>query len=674
MKTLISRLIGSTEDTSFEHRLYHGICIIGSILLLGLIITNIINQLKFDLVICCIGIFFSGILYYFARYRKKYQIFGLYGIYLVLIVVSYFNDNGIYGPIPYGIIVILVFALVLSPVKWSIRIFIFHIVVFSAVLLVEYFFPHLITNPYKTQNLLYNDLVESLIAVIIFSFISIYYLRYTYEQEREKNLKQQAIIESANQQKSMFFINLSHEIKTPLTLVENYLEKYINKKGEDEDIMIISQCIKKMRRDILDYLNVENIEKGNISYEKIQPLLMSRFLDEKIKLFLPYAETKDIVVNCIIEPEVFVDVNLNGIDHVLNNLLENAVKYTPENGKINIGLKNEEKNARLTIQNSGSKIPDDQLIHLFEPFYQLSNEKLNAQGIGMGLYIVKKILDSTGGEIHANSSDKEGVSFTVLLPLNLNHENIVYPKQSVLAMNINAKIQKAFDSSYFTNRKSLFIIEDNEELLGYLAQELSNEYNIFLARNGKIAIEKLEIIPVPDLIVSDIMMDQMNGYEVLSKTIADERFAHIPFIFLTAKDGTNDKIAGLEMGALDFISKPFSMAELKMKIKAIINEKTRISEAVIRNLKKQFTDNHFLKIRQQNDELLNINALRYNITSREKEVIIFIQQGLKYEEIGEKLYISERTVIRHVQNVYKKTASSTKIDMLQKLFAFENTI
>jgi DNA-binding NarL/FixJ family response regulator len=161
----------------------------------------------------------------------------------------------------------------------------------------------------------------------------------------------------------------------------------------------------------------------------------------------------------------------------------------------------------------------------------------------------------------------------------------------------------------------------------------------------------------------------MDGYELLEKTLADERFAHIPFIFLTAKNTSEEKISGLDMGALDFITKPFSISELKMKIKTIISQKERISEAAIREIKKQFTDAQHLSKKQKNEEIFDINALKYNLTAREKEVITYIRQGLKYEKIGEILHISERTVTRHVQNIYNKTDSTTKIALIDKMFS-----
>jgi DNA-binding NarL/FixJ family response regulator len=251
----------------------------------------------------------------------------------------------------------------------------------------------------------------------------------------------------------------------------------------------------------------------------------------------------------------------------------------------------------------------------------------------------------------------------------LERETIEPLANTTVAPNIMAVMPKAVDSAYSVNKPCLLVVEDQNELLSYLVGELHDNYNVFVADNGLTAIERLGTMPVPELIISDIMMDKMDGYELLEKTIADERFAHIPFIFLTAKNTSEEKISGLESGALDFITKPFSIVELKMKVKTIISQKARISEAAIRELKKQFTDTHLSNKRQKNEEIFNINALKFGLTAREKELVAYIRKGLKYETIGEILHISERTVTRHVQNIYVKTGSTTKIDLIDKMFS-----
>jgi len=583
----------------------------------------------------------------------------------------YFNSGGIKGPTPFFVILLFVFGLLYSPQNKHFIIFAFLTFSFFVIFLIENRFPQLVINPYKAQNVLQINLFVGFMSCICTSFASIYFLRKSYNTERNKNQQQKELLEKAAHQKSIFFINLSHEIKTPLTLVENYLDKYIERKGEDSELVIMRQNIQKMRRDILDYLNFENLERGRISYDKQEVLSLSSLLQEKTNLFIVYAKNKGIILNCNIEPDIHVKANLKGIEQVLNNLLENAVKYTPEKGEINVDLKSDESNAKFVVQNSGIVIPADQIPHLFEPFYQLSQEKQNAQGMGMGLYIVKKILDFTGGQIQVSSSIGQGVVFSVMLPLSTTYGTIEQQAVGTIVPNISPVMPKAKDSAFSVDKQSLLVVEDQNDLLSYLVGELSENYNVFVAENGLKAIKRLESMPIPELIISDIMMDKMDGYELLEKTLADERFGHIPFIFLTAMDTSKEKISGLGLGALDFITKPFSMEELKMKIRTIINQKTRISEAAVREIKKQFNSEHLVSKKQKNDEMFNMNALKYNLTAREKEIVTYIRQGLKYDDIGKILHISDHTVTRHVQNIYQKIDATTKIGLIDKMY--ENT-
>jgi two-component system, sensor histidine kinase ChiS len=668
VKQLIKKVLGDTESRSFEQTLFIGMIIFGIFESILMTISNIFNKDHIDTLITLSILIFCTNAYYFARYKKKYFLMSTFLLTAFVDYVAYFNTGGINGPIPYILILLLAFVLIYSPLKRHFGIFVFLATGMFIIFFIEYLFPQLVISPYKTQNILNTQLLVVIIVSMCLFFVSIYFLRKSYDNERIKNQLQKELLEKAAYQKSMFFINISHEIKTPLTLVENYLDKYIERWGEDDELVIMRQNIQKMRRDILDYLNFENLERGRVSYDKPEVFSLSKFIEEKIVLFISYAKNKGILLNHNITPDIYVKINLKGIEQVLNNLLENAVKYTPERGEININLKSDENYVEFIVQNNGVVIPSEQIPHLFEPFYQLSQEKYNTQGMGMGLYIVKKILDITGGQIQVDSSKEQGVVFRVQLPFCKEKRTNEHLVSSSIVPNINPIMPKALDSAYSVKKQCLLIAEDQNDLLSYLVGELNENYNVFVADNGLAALERLESMPIPELIISDIMMDKMDGYELLEKTLADERFSFIPFIFLTAKDTTEEKVAGLDLGALDFITKPFSIDELKMKIKTIINQKTRISEAAIREVKKQFADTYSLNNKKKFEDIFNLNALKYNLTVREKEIISYIRKGSKYEEIAEILYISDHTVNRHVQNIYKKTDSTTKIGLINKMY------
>jgi len=667
MKKLLNKVIGTTDNYLFEEVLYNGMCFFAFLGGFAAAVINLIYGMYAEIIFALLVAVFDGAMYYLGRFKKRYYFMSLYIFTVLLTSISYFRGYGFQGPISFYLLVIFIYAMVYNPVKLHVKVFAFYLFILGALFFIEYQFPQLILNPYKTKDVLHNDIVLGILIGVFMLFFGIYFLRQSYDNEKEKNQQQKALLEKNANEKTMFFINLSHEIKTPLTLAENYLEKYIQEKGEDEKLLIIRQNIQKMRRDILDYLNVENIERGNASYKDLATVPLSKLLQEKINLFAGYTRNKGVALDYDIYPDVFVQTNLKGIDQVLNNLLENAAKYTPEGEKINICLKTEKSKAKLIVQNGGAVISPEQLSHLFDPFYQLSNEKQNAQGIGMGLFIVKKVLDSTGGQIEVDSSKELGVIFTITFPMGTKDEATDLPAViNTIMPTIGPTIPKATDSQYEMDKPCLMLVEDNNELLNYLVGELRGHYNVFVADNGLTAINRLEKIPVPELIISDIMMDTMDGYELLE----NEKFSHIPFIFLTAKNTSQEKILGLGSGALDFITKPFSIDELRMKIKTVISQKARISDAAIREIKKRFTDDYHIRIKQKNDEIFNVNTLKYNITAREREVILHIQKGLTNKKIGEQLHIAENTVTTHLQNIYEKTGTSSKIELLNRMFSY----
>lgn len=612
--------------------------------------------------------FICLVAYLQARYRQQYYFLLVYISTELTLIVAYFMGFGIRGTVPYFLMSFPIFALAYNPISRHVKILSIQVLLICLLFITEFIFPDWVLNPYTSELNVYVDYSLSILSCIGLMFIGIYFLRKSYDELLKKNDEQKELIEENSKHKSMYFINLSHEIKTPLTLIENYLNRYIDRKGEDEELLVMRRNIGKMRRDIVTYLNIENIGRGKMLYADAEVFSLDKFLSEKLEYFSHYANSEHITINNDIEPSVLIKASSDGIDQVLNNLLDNAVKYTPNQGLIHVTLKKETSTAKVIVRNSGAIISADELTHLFEPFYQLSRKKMNAQGIGMGLYTVKSIIDTIGGEISVTSNESIGVEFLISLPLSTENIPTTNPSISLPEITVAAQTTKVSDLTYYTNRSTIMIVEDNADMLRFLAEEFNKTYNVFVAENGVVALQKLENIPIPDLIVSDIMMDEMDGYELFEHTLANNRLAHIPFIFLTAKNEPATKAQGYEMGALDFIAKPFSINDLALKVKSIIDYKARTTNVSLQNMKQKFLESQQLQSKQQANDIFNSNALKYNITTREKEVAQLVKQGLKYDDIAKKLNISEHTVNRHVQNMYDKTNANTKFGLIEKLF------
>jgi signal transduction histidine kinase/DNA-binding NarL/FixJ family response regulator len=491
--------------------------------------------------------------------------------------------------------------------------------------------------------------------------------------------------EARSQLKTNFFINLAHETKTPLTLITNYLDKYIKQHQPDKDLEIIWQNLEKLRQDMVNFLDKEKLQKGQVFYnhELISPV--SRILNDKILIFKESAARKNISITSTIEEDLYTKADPYALDRIINNLLTNAIRYNKNAGRIEVMLGLSGPEIQLAVKDTGIGITKEQLSKLFEADYQVFHKKRNIQGIGMGLNIVKQIVDSLGGRIRVESQWEKGSTFAVFLAVHHlaigdSIEELVDYSPPVGLMN-DVELE---EEEYKAERKTLLVVEDNRQLLAYLQNELKPEYNVYYALNGKDALKKLKHMPAPSLIVSDIMMDEMDGYEFRVKLIEQKPFRSVPFIFITAKSGLEEKLKGIGAGAVDFIFKPFSLAELKGKIVSLLKLQDALREDCIRSLSatlythlkntgKQAIDETTGekikdKIKQKTDDDSSRLYHEYNISRRELEAISLIRHGFEHKEIAARMNISINTLKTYVKKIYEKCAVSNKVELLNLFY------
>jgi two-component system, sensor histidine kinase ChiS len=214
------------------------------------------------------------------------------------------------------------------------------------------------------------------------------------------------------------------------------------------------------------------------------------------------------------------------------------------------------------------------------------------------------------------------------------------------------------------NLPTIMIIEDNLDMLSYLLTKLcARNYNVLVAVNGSEAIKRLKANTLmPELFICDVMMDTMDGYQFREIISKDVKYNRIPFIFLTAKSEKADKVKGLKLGAIDYIMKPFSINELMQKIESIINLTGKKKELFINTILKTS-----IETKPSSDERFNFNCIQFGLTQREIEIVKSIEKGSSYKEIGTNLFISYRTVEKHVQHIFKKVEVGNKVELLKKL-------
>lgn len=290
--------------------------------------------------------------------------------------------------------------------------------------------------------------------------------------------------------------------------------------------------------------------------------------------------------------------------------------------------------------------------------------------MGLGLPIVKKVVDDLNGQIQIISNPKKalGTKITVILPRHSVVEKDMI-SNGIIKDNISVNVDdiKIKESIYDADKKTILIVEDNTTMVNYLIMKLQENYNVYAAYNGNEALNKLKNLSVlPDLILSDVMMDKVDGYRFAKILSNDSLYHHIPFIFLSAKSTKENRLQGLKLGAIDFIQKPFSINELIQKIDSILMNARKQKKAVLSNAFNILNTNDKVQPKDILD-MFEQKCNLYQLTSREKDIAKLICLGHKYKAIGDALYIAERTVTKHVQNIFEKVEVSNKIELINKL-------
>jgi two-component system sensor histidine kinase ChiS len=473
----------------------------------------------------------------------------------------------------------------------------------------------------------------------------------------------------ANNQKTRFFINIAHETRTPLTLISNYLDDFMKKNSNPSELVVVKTNLEKLKQDMVNYLDMEKLVNGRYIFNHHQSVDLSIILRDKIELYQKSIIRKNQVIKHELEPDCFVDADPMAVERIINNLLDNAVKYSPGNETISVILQRIGDSIQFIVKDNGAGIPEESLETIFKPFYQLSHEKDASQGIGMGLAIVHEIVEDLGGTITVKSTPGSGTRFIVQLDAGAPDPGRTITEQATITPVVPATVPpEVADSAFHEERENILVVEDNLDMLFYLVRELSEKYNVFHAVNGLNAMQRLKTIPTPHCIISDIMMDTMDGMELLDNLQKHETLSRVPFVFLTAKTSLSVKKEAYSQGAVDFIMKPFSISELLLKVNTLIkyHQKLRKSglEDAIKALNRQITSggNDNLQIENQSFEEL---CLEYELTNRQKEIIILLSRGLEYKEIGNELSIATKTVGRHIQNIYDKTGCHNKVEVVQ---------
>lgn len=421
------------------------------------------------------------------------------------------------------------------------------------------------------------------VALIIAMLGLVMYRLYAIKKKANRNLQR------VNQLQSNFFTNVSHEFRTPLTLILAALKKkQANGIADNYDNDVIERSTKRMLQLINQLLDLSKLEAGR---EKLQvrPTNVRDFLRTLTGSFTSLADERGIRFEINIP-----DVSLTGyldtdkIEKIVFNLLSNAFKFTPSPGEVAFKSLITEKQLVMHVVDNGPGIPQESLQRIFQRFYQVNTADNRAnEGTGIGLSLTKELVQLHRGTLSVTSEVNNGSTFTVTIPLR------GYDQNAIVMDTLPARPEFApamFDLAV-TGKKiihyrttnpddfAILLVEDNPDLLNYLTESLKSDYAVLQASDGEEGYD-MTLQHMPDLVITDLMMPKLDGREMCRKIRSNEKTSHIPLIMLTAKANRDSKLHGLETGADDYLTKPFDAAELALKIRNIRQQRERLQEHI----------------------------------------------------------------------------------------------
>lgn len=399
-------------------------------------------------------------------------------------------------------------------------------------------------------------------------------------------------------QMGIILTNIGHELLTPLTIISATVYKLKEQAPQyGEDYTVMDQNINRTTRLLRQILEVRKSQAGQLK------LLVSRgnlaaFILNACESIRPLAVKREILLDIqVADKEHMVWFDADKLDKILFNLLSNAIKYNREGGKVTVSLNLTKDNATICISDNGIGMSKEKLKHLYTRFFDGDYRKQNMPGTGIGLALTHDLVKLHHGDIHCESKEGEGTTFTISFPI----QKEAYSKNEIDSSSCNkfdkqtiqlvangekeeggAKMLHHHPTPFIhKNMNKILVVEDNEDLLALMLQMLSKNYQVLTAKNGKQAMTIIMKEQL-DLVVSDVMMPVMDGLELTKRIKTDESFWQLPVILLTAKSNDEDKTDGYAIGADAYITKPFKLEELKVRIDTLISNRKKIRRKIVR--------------------------------------------------------------------------------------------
>ena len=463
--------------------------------------------------------------------------------------------------------------------------------------------------------------------------------------------------------KLRFFQNLSHEIRSPMTLVKAPLQKLVESDPDPErqrSYAAIGQNADSVIQLLDQSLVISKAEEGGIKLS-FAPVELVQYVSDICDLFRPQTELNRQKLAfryaCSRDLEVWLDQNY--FNKVISNLLSNALRYTPAGGNISVTVSAASGSASIEVRNTGKGLDDKRLKDIFELFYQ-GNDAVS--GTGVGLYFAKVVTELHGGTIQAgNSPEDGGPVFTVTLPLgnaHLSDAQISGDRGSEapdfeLPMSLHPIVDEDTQEGQGKKKRTLLLVDDNNEIRRWLANELSADFRVIEAENGKTAYH-LALSEQPDILVSDVIMPVMDGFELCEKIRKNPNISSLPIILLTARGLDQDRIEGMEAGADAYMTKPFNMNVLRTTAENLIKNRQRL-KVTLAEPKVDESSIREVDIKTPDDRLLD-------------RIVRIINEQLGNPDLTVEQVASEAGISRvHLHRKLKELTGQTSRDFIRNL-------
>lgn len=474
---------------------------------------------------------------------------------------------------------------------------------------------------FQISELLY--LVE--IFLFIFYLGRIFHLKELKEQKAIQDLtfseEQTKKLLELDSLKNDFFTNISHELRTPLTLIAGPVIEMEKQYPSDGMFSILKNNVQKLQRLVDQILDVQKLDAQKMELENTTFDLVS-FLRMQVSSYASVSASSDISLHMdVTEDEILVKADKDKLEIIINNLLSNALKYTPKGGAVHVHIDRNDSNLVLTVKDTGSGISEEILPHIFDRYFHKKG-LANSKGTGIGLSLVKDLIELHSGTIRAYSD--HGAVFVVEMPI-------------LATEQIREAVNEVSDTE---DKPLLLIVDDNTDMRSYLKMLLDTEYQIIEAENGKEGLE-LARAHVPDIVITDLMMPVMDGLAFAREIRKDALCNHIPLMMLTASGSLAQKLEGYQSGVDYYLTKPFDKNELVSIINVIFENRKRLQEA----LEKKLSENSKAATDTEAEENPFLVSIKEYLASN------FQNSGIGVNDIATGLSISETQLRRKLKGL-----------------------